>query len=88
MMGIVDLTTLSCRQKQEINFYTSCLAAGVSGRILAQTQRLRLARNFKFFTDVNVNFGTDETSLFVKGQPMETATSWRAHIFRCCAHWR
>ena len=66
MVDIDDSPTLSYRQKQESNFYTTCVAAGVSGRILAQTQRLGLARNFKFFTDVN--FGTDEASLLVNGQ--------------------
>ena len=66
MMDIDNSPALSYRQKQERNFYTSCLAAGVSGRILAQTMRLGIARNFKFFTDVN--FGTDESSLMVNGQ--------------------
>ena len=66
MVDIDDSPTLSYRQKQECNFLTTCLAAGISGRILAQTQRLGLARNFKFFTDVK--FGTDEASLLVNGQ--------------------
>ena len=66
MMNIDNSPALSYRQKQESNFYTSCVAAGVSGRILAQTKRLGIARNFNFHTDVN--FGADEASLLVNGQ--------------------
>jgi hypothetical protein len=51
MMNIDNSPALSYRQKQESNFYTSCVAAGVSGRILAQTKRLGIARNFNFHTD-------------------------------------
>jgi hypothetical protein len=86
MVEIDDSPALSYRQKQESNFYTTCLAAGVSGRILAQTQRLGLARNFKFFTDVK--FGTDEASLQLRGKTNgDRSKLARSHIL-CCAYWK
>ena len=79
LIDIDDTVRLSYRQKQEVNFRTSCLAAGVSDRILAQTQRLGIARNFKFHTDVT--HGADETSLLVNGQtpPAPKENQWRPH---------
>ena len=79
LIDIDDTVRLSYRQKQEVNFRTSCLAAGVSDRILAQTQRLGMARNFKFHTDVT--HGADETSLLVNGQtpPAPKENQWRPH---------
>ena len=71
------VTKLSLRQMQEQNFYTHCLAAHLDNKILDQTARNNLVRNFVW--NAGVSFGTDETCLKVKGQmgPMPKEKQWR-----------
>ena len=68
---------LSTRQKQEVNFKTHCKSTHIDHRILSETVRRKLVRNFEYFPDVD--FGTDETCLEMKGQkaPFPKEAQWR-----------
>ncbi len=67
----------SLRQKQEVNLETVIKYAHRSDRILAETKKRKLVRNFPFFPDVPT-FKT-ETSLTQDGQkaPFPGEVSWR-----------
>ena len=79
-IDVSDRLSLSIRQKQEQNFRTSCLTSSLDQRILAETARRNLVRNFKYHPEVT--HGTDETSLQVKGQmaPFPAEKQWRPSV--------
>ena len=71
---------LTTRQKMEVNFETHCKMAHLNDRILSETARRKMVRNFQYYP--NIKFGTDDTCLTKKGQkaPFPKEALWRPKL--------